>query len=558
MAGIQSTKVSHYRVQSFSGGLNTSTDPSLLEDNEASDLLNVDFDVKGVVQKRPAVRVFKDLGFTNSIQAIYDFHRKDNSFERLYFYDEYDPNGGQYPPGEEPFNTGFRVLVETAYGSKNLEFYSEDGLTVYNFAEHTPTDPFDEIKDRKFCFFTFNDKMYMTNAVDGLFVYDDTVDGNKIIKTPLGTVADNTIVNFIQPCRYAVVHKNRVFYAGFPNDSDKFYFSELGKPEGVKREVADEFGKTSATGGGYFIIPSNDTEITGLGTFLDKLIIFKLNSAYVLSGTFADDFDLGRINVNDGCISHDTIVLGNNFLYFLSPTGLNYLYSPDQQMIETKSLSTKIENTLIKEDLKNSFAIFYRSSYFLFTSNFLFIYDEELKCWTKHDIKMTFAMSDVENGKVLMVNGKFTTVSVPPLSPYIYTFDSSKLNDEYDKGIETAIKCIYQTRYFDFMEPELQKRLKFVKIFFLPTTGVGEIRLIQEINYRSQTRFVDTSYNSLFWGVQDWGSGIWGAAVDFLSKKVPIGGQGEYVRYTFVNDKLDQEFKIYAFIVGFKRKSKVR
>lgn len=548
MAKLPAPSVSHYRVQDFSGGLNTNSDPSLLEDNEASDLLNVDFDSKGVVQKRPAVRVDQHLPVSGHILGLFDFYRKNDVLERIVI--SYDSNN----MGDEfnEIHTYYKPPGEDVVRDFPIDLVEEDGTTPFLLRHYYKYSAI----DLKWCFFNYNDKCYMTCGAYGLFVYEGYDSGTPLVfrKTPTGSKEDGTDIEYARPCRYAIVHKDRVFYAGFPEESDLYVWSEAFDPVRTRTELVGEGVTTQDSAGGFAYIPSNDVEITGMGTFLEKLIIFKMNSAYVLSGSGTLNYTLDKINVADGCVNHYTIFQGNNYLYFLSPTGLNYLYSPDQQMIETSSLSDKIKDELLSHDLSKSFSLAYSGKYYLFLTDMLYVYDEVIKCWTKHDVKMSGGTVDKANQKIVFFFNDVGGYS----RPYLYTFSRDHLNDELVIGEETAIICRYQTRYFDFLEPELMKRMKFVKIFFSPTDHLGEIRLIQEINYRSQTRFVDTSYHSMIWGQSKWGGSSWGASVGFNSKKVPIGGQGEYVRYTFVNDKLDQEFKIFSFIIGFKRKQKVR
>lgn len=539
---LPTPEVHHYRVQDFSGGLNVKSDPGVLGDNESSDLMNVVFSGKGTFEKRPAVRIIDE--FTNEpnilkvsaplqpepnseeVTQLFVFSKRDGRKLRIKFFRYLDVSGESY--------------------IRSAEIYAEDKepkTTLLNFFKKVEGNTFLSehiLSKNQWSIFTHNDIMYIINEVEGLFklVEEDAEYGPHFI----------AVQGSVPKAKYAISRKQRVFFAGIPGESDRLYFTQLNNPESTDNILYDDGEINYDKSGGIYDIQSNDTEITGLGIFLDALVIFKENSVYTLTGTNPNkDFSLKTINVSDGCINYKTIQKGNNFLYYLSKSGFQYLYSPHQESIQVGSLSEQIDPELEQMDYSKAHSVFFRSNYYLFTDLGTYIFDETLKSWTKWDVVMNTAFVEAQKERIILGGN----------CKHVYTFVTGVYDDLYHYDWETPIRAYYSTRYFDLGEPELRKRMKFLKLFYKPADGNGEFTLTQEINYRDQSRIVDTSYTSLFWGEFNWSTN-WGAPAAMATKKVTIGGQGEFVRYRFYNDKPGQNLKIYGFVIGYKRKKKVR
>lgn len=112
---------------------------------------------------------------------------------------------------------------------------------------------------------------------------------------------------------YLANYGNQIIYAGDPTDLDVVYFSEPNIPEAVD-QVENSF-----------IVPSNNDNISGLGTPEGYLVVFKDHSIYSVSG----DLSTSKYTIrpvasgsNIGCISHHSIQTVGTMTYFLHTNGV--------------------------------------------------------------------------------------------------------------------------------------------------------------------------------------------------------------------------------------------
>jgi len=84
----------------------------------------------------------------------------------------------------------------------------------------------------------------------------------------------------------------------------------------------DEEDFTSANGAGNFRVPSN---LTGVITFREQLVVFSQTDIRKLSGTSLANFSLSAITSDVGCVSGDTVQEVGGDILFLGPDGVRFL-----------------------------------------------------------------------------------------------------------------------------------------------------------------------------------------------------------------------------------------
>jgi hypothetical protein len=106
--------------------------------------------------------------------------------------------------------------------------------------------------------------------------------------------------------KYLAAHKNRMFAA----DDGKLYWSKVGLPEAFDPDAYD------------FVHQDDGQKITGLASIPGGyLIIFKEDGYYVLEGDTPNIWSISRLGPNVGCLSHRSIVLGSDGLYWWGDDG---------------------------------------------------------------------------------------------------------------------------------------------------------------------------------------------------------------------------------------------
>lgn len=107
---------------------------------------------------------------------------------------------------------------------------------------------------------------------------------------------------------YAIIYKDRAYYAGDPTYPDRVWFSVKEQPELVD---AENFFRTAS-----------GEAVTGLGVQGDTLVVFTPNTMDVVKEFATDDFARRQVSPSIGCISHHSIVNINDRLWFASSGGI--------------------------------------------------------------------------------------------------------------------------------------------------------------------------------------------------------------------------------------------
>jgi hypothetical protein len=510
-----------YRVFDFSGGLNKKSSNSLLLDKEASDLLNITFGQRGTFKKRPGVTIEPNVPQLVSgktpITSFAQLARKDGSYETLVFYS----NGVIFGRNSDDGST-YTVTLKKSDG------------TAYGAASSKP-----------FSYFSYQDTLYFMNSTDGCFKF--TGKGNN----------NATKVDAIPKCDFCLINNDRAFYAGDPANKDYLYFSQAGNVESTSMTIVDKQygGTTTVAGGGIIRFPtSTGIAITGISVFKGSLLIFKSNSVFQLSGKTPDDFAVNKLDIATGCVAPRTLVLGDNKVYYMAIDGIRYISSPQQDSITTTPLSDAVNpemEVMVNKDKIH--ASFEAGKYYLFyddpTDGKTLVFDETLNAWTKYDLIMTASYYNKEIAKTLMGNK----------DGRVFSFDETKLYDEFLQGIYTPITSFYSTPYYPLQAPEVTKRFRWLMPFFKPNAVQNStIELKIEIDYKDSYKEMDAQYLTLTWGQNNWGQSHWGNMRQQVSQMIRFGGTGKTIRFTFTNDKIDEDLEVHGFVIGFKPKSRIR
>jgi hypothetical protein len=107
------------------------------------------------------------------------------------------------------------------------------------------------------------------------------------------------------PCAFLASWRNRLCYAGDPDNPSRLYISNYEEPQQVPPITL--LDAIESAGGFLDIDPADGDKISGLAAFGDILVIFKHHSVHALQGTSFQNFRRVRLTDALGCASHWSI-----------------------------------------------------------------------------------------------------------------------------------------------------------------------------------------------------------------------------------------------------------
>jgi len=501
----------------LNGGLNDTAGPLSLNDNESSDLRNVDFDKFGSVFTR---RGYLNLG-TSSIESQLLLETGDTLLLE---------DGGTF-------------LLENAASEDNL-----DGLWWYQSSTtekligvsgdkiHKMDDldgTWDDITGTltitagNHCDFeNFLDTLLVTNNEDLPFKWTGT--GNASLMTvPTGltkakfvkqfqnyTILGNVTVS-------ATVHKSR------------WYWSTI--------KTIDTWSATS-----FIETEKNDGQsITGIKVLGDSLIVFKERKIWKYK--FTGDRDIPFVGVRTpskvGCVAPWSVQEVNNGLVFLSYDGL-YFFDGNNSYKLSDRINNYIRN-LNRAQFPNAVSTVYadKNRYKIAVTSSGQSNNDEVIVWDYFN--NAFSIYDGMNCSAM------TTVWVDNVDerPYFgdyegWTYRMDTGVDDYPLGVQTKINSYYYTNWRSFEDIVDQKGIPHLYLYHQYSNSVmilGYSYDFEETDQYSQTFSLATSSST--YGSSAYGTGTYGGSGGGVVRR-DLTGMGRVIRYKFQTNALGENFQI--------------
>ena len=579
MANLKTTALNQVQIHApakkmdydipYFGGLDTTTDPTALNEIDSPDTLNTVYDSARAVSSRK--------GYTKLLTT------KLPSFV-----------GGMYPLYQ---STGIRQL-----------FYASDtNFYIYNNAGGSTKItgvPANFTANQQWSFDEYMDDVYGGNGVDGLISYNGST----------YSVANGAITP-----QFVCIHKNRVYCANA--NSSTLYFSDAGNPTSFP---ANNFIQINTQDG---------QNITGISELLDNLVIFKDESVWILTGeplgagnlTTIGNLQLQQANSAVGCTSFRSIQLVNQSLIFGHYSGLYILQNSNVTPL-SPSLNATFKNNTNLDKSNLSWGLYSsREKKYLYgycgptssTPDHVIVYDlitQEYSIWDDHPggcavnfrfsgYTPTVLMGDPTQGNIyelfqgyadiagytntspgatggstttlidtaaswttnefvdckVMIGsnlGSYQTATVLSNTSNTLTFTSAiatapVAGTPYSIGFYTSY---WKSKIFDFGMVGYSKVYRFLNLFMDATTY--PLLCGASVDFAPLT--FQKSYNNvasgLVWGTGTWGTGTWGSNSSLFGQ-VNIGNVGRYVQAMFGNNLANQPWRCshMSFMYKVKR-----
>lgn len=491
----QGTVYKEFPVMQFAG-LNNRDASIHIDDNQASDLLNVHFDNRGAITKRNGYTALNATAIDgNPIKSLFTYYKSD----------------------------GTRKLLAAS------------GTSVYDVTNGTPT----AIKTglngngQRFTAATFYDKLYLLNGntTDGLMKYDGT-NFATVTGAPNG--------------KYVVTHKNRLYIAGDPANPSRLYMSDLGQPE-------------TWPSLNFIDINTNDGDaITGIAEHLDALVIFKERSVHVLRGTGPQNYSILDSHQSHGTVSHWSIAQVLNQLVYLGRDGV-YAYDGKavhliSDLIRGSVLGLSDHPPWQQTYLVNACATEYKNKYWLSVTegngqtlnNRVYVYDYLHKAWTRYDLSVSCF-------SLFQTSTSFGLYSGDVTQGFVYHQDTGNS----DNGAN--IYAFLQTKDFDFGATSHYKSYKglFFAAQQQDQDYSINIQYIQDLGKQSKVIPLHLGgSNASVWGTFVWGVDVWGAVPNVAKGTTAVSGASRFLSFK-VYDTSTNPFCFYGWSIRYQIKKRL-
>ena len=425
MAGLKYTSPSiTFADTKFNGGLNSTASPLNLQDNESSDLCNIDFDRFGSILKRNGYACLN----TNSGTSI--------GGDGLYWF-EYDASGTQ-----------------TRYATRvyNGKLYKMDGLDgVWDDITGGAT-----ITSGNHCDFeTFTNKLYVANGVNVPFYWAGGATTSNVADVPTGLTSAKFVKTFQNYLFYGNVVISGTYYP------TRIYWSSLVDP-------------TTWDSADWIEVSKDDGQpITGLFALSNQAVIFKSRSIYNVfyTGDSTIPFQMHKSASPVGCTVFSSIQFVDNGLVFFSNDGF-YFYDGTT----STKISDRITTTILGYNSTNFTKIRSMAQrnknriWWSFTSSGetkndrVVVWDYYNNAWSIYKGMSPSAMA------TFYVSGINETPYFGDYSGIVYKADSG--TDDEPLNSTTAISAYYYTNWKHYDDLVNKKSVPKVRIYHQTNNAV--------------------------------------------------------------------------------------
>jgi hypothetical protein len=480
----------------FNGGLNNTSGPLSVANNESSDLLNIDYNKFGSILKRNGYTALNTSAITNSPNS-----------DGLWWY--------------EFVSTG-------AYSSKLIniadgKFYKMDDL---DGTWDNVTGAVTITADNTCSFENWSNTVYVTNNTDVPFKW--TGAGNAAAMTvPVGLTKAKQVVQF----------NNYLFLGnvvlGGTTYKSRFYWSAL--------RDDSTWPLTS------FIAISQDDgqQIMSMVVLGDRLVVFKERSIYNVFFTGDNDipFTVSKSNSPVGCVAPFSVQEVENGLVFLSYDGF-YYYDGNNSFKISDKINTTITGlnttrfgqacSMRQKNKQRYFCSLPSSS--STTNDTVIVWDWTLNAFSLYSGIAAAAMTSV------YLNGIEERVYFGDYAGFVYRMDSG-VND-YPLNVATAINAYYYTNWKHFDDICNEKGIPNVYIYF--QTANSTLTFVYSYDFQSADTYTQTfslATSTSVYGTAVYGTGTY-AGSGGASVRRDLTSRGRVVRMGFKNSTLSETFQI--------------
>lgn len=563
----------------FNGGLNSAGGNLSLQDNESSDLLNVDFNFLGSVLKRNGYSALNTSALSGSPTSDGLWWYESNQAGTLTYYLISVAGGKMYQmsgfdgtwhdiTGSVTITAGnicsfvnfFNILYVTngvdapwqwnGTGNAitipaltaNAYTFTVSGITISPTVGATYT-------NNTVTFTVVGTNLAGTSgSIAGTIIATGasvpTASGNL---TKTGGTGDSTIAytlfavdTNITKAKYVEDYNNYLFFAnvsvGTTTYPTRIYWSNLQDPT--------TFLTTS-----FIEVALNDgQQITGMKVLGDNLIIFKTRSIYIVSFTGDPDIPFilqggGRANSDIGCVAPFSIQEVTNGLMFLSFDGLYYFDGSNSTKVSDRINPTilGLNNTRLTQT--RSMVQHNKHRYLMSVPSSSSSTNDTVITWDWYlNAFSVYAGINAASMCTTFTSGYNENLYFGDYAGFYYHMDNGV--DDHPLNVQTAINSYYYTNWKPFSNIMDEKVIPNVVVYYQTNNAV----LTFAYSYDFNTSDTYSQTFSTSGGSAVYGSGIYGVATyagtGGMQQRLDLDGRGRVVRFKFANANVGETFRI--------------
>ena len=512
-------------------GLNTLISDNIINDQEASDLENIEFTESGVPSKAPGYTAV-GTGLTNAPRGLGNY--VDTSLNR-------------------------RLLTVDGTGLMYLNGTTWTSISGASFSSTA--------------------QINFTQARGKMYIWDGTSGGAELSSLTLsrpGTMPKARFSIFYSGyhiCSGVDTQENRIYISTSSDASD--FTNDPSVTDPTPDNSTDVPGATVFTGTGtgsaiaqFVDINKNDGDkITGFAKFGEALIIFKERAIFQLTFDSTGVPVVQAVTKSYGAVSHRSIENVDNDVFFLTRNGVYVLgYEPNfTNIIRTNELSARVNpiiQTVNEQQFEKATALFNQYVYYLgiptagsTTNNMTLTYDRRYLAFSKwtHVLPESITLFVDSNNDESVYFTSTTTNKIYKLTPGTYSADGS------------AISARWVSKAFDLNDFSSYKRWIDTTILFRQLSGQITIEIITDGDVISKTSTV-SAISSDGVGYYMWGEGQFGESVSDTGSsttsstnnvpyRIKIGKKSRTVKIRISNARNNENFTVLGFNFAYRQYS---
>lgn len=544
-----------FTVKNFSGGLNNTTSPARLNDNETPNLLNIRFRMDGILEKRSGLTKYTYHNPAMSVEGILRnlwVIRPKPGVETLLMHVDEDfiyirEDGtpvfipwGQYGEYKPVSGVQFMDKFYLVDGTEHIRFFKIEDLETMSlpriFFISSPPEGF-----------TPNPKP----ATKGV-TREEQFNGHrwKAWYEPCqyeledGYKGTNMQTNY---CNMLIVHKDRLYATGNPNDPNMVYISDILNPYYFPASLPVQ-------------LPPDGDRVTCMRVFNDSIIFGRENDVYVLSGNTnrdtSESYLLKKLNTHTGIMNNNCADIIHNFMFYVGSDGNCYKLkntTSSDLILATQKLNKKV-NLFNKPIGKNIFDIRdchtgydpFNEEWWIQLDDLSIIYNYQLMAWTIY--------SGTENVKLFTYKGKFLLGR--DRCEVMYFDDSVCYDYDYEyPELKLPIPCYWTSKDIDFGSPIRIKQIRDTYVVSeVYDNKRTDVRVKYDIDYVSVENESKVESEIALWGKAIWDKNRFIASNISRSLPIMVGRRGKTFKIWIGNG---YKFKDYVTELPHQEKTTV-
>lgn len=508
-----------WAVNNFQGGLNNVLSELLIQDNQATNICNVDFTDDAVLENRGGLKLIENIGevgeitFFDSFNSTYDVPRNVAICNGNVYVNKVKVLDAKGITSGIQFNDKYYMINGTelyALGkfpqelSTHIKPWGTPVATeIVMKAVAPPSD------------FTPLDTTYTTGVYN--YNYDTMTCWYEPCTNEINDVYKGVNVFPTSPTLIGV-HQERLVIISDLEDPGTVYISDMNSafyyPAGL----------------GMHIPPKGD-RIVGMEIFTDSIVIGTNKELYAIYGNTNRDavgsvFSMKKINTHTGFINNTSIEpMNNNLVYVGSDNNVYSMYTTktDVSILMTTILSRTVDLTkspisATTNNLAKSKSIFYKDNMYILIPDLkiIMVFSYRYIAWTLYRTQVPITSIGIYSDKLAFGDSDGN----------VFEMDKETYSDN---GIPFA--CYWHSKRFSFGDSTIYKKFKDMYMVAHVYNDVrSDVFLTYEVDYVDIKKKETISTQISKWGVSDFGDRFINRNIA-PSLPVTIGQRGRYIKF---------------------------